>query len=136
MAIDRNRGCTIRFHPQGFRVVVYKDAPGEFWAENGEPLSPEIARAAGFDVRALLKERTKQQRMAELKAQVEREFASREEALAAEMNDTATGAYSVRHIGGGKYAIVDSEGKRLTTEPATKEQCEALLAELESTNTE
>jgi hypothetical protein len=45
MAINRNRGCAIRLHPSGMRVVMYYDAPGEYFDERGEQLKPEVARA-------------------------------------------------------------------------------------------
>lgn len=132
MSIDRNRGCTIRIHPQGFRVVMYKDAPGEFFSEGGEPFPAEVASAAGFDTEGLGRERLKQQRLAEMKEQIEREYASREEDMARVLSEESPTGLEVKHIGAGKYAVFNKNGERLTQEPMAKGQCQELLRQLDS----
>lgn len=127
MAIDRNRGCTIRTHPSGFRVVMYKDAPGEYFAENEEVLTPEIASEAGFDTESLTKAKRKKDRLAKARADIEKEFETAEEEIANELSQKNTKGAYVKHIGAGKYGILDRKGEKLTTEPLTKDQAESLM---------
>lgn len=129
MAINRNRGCTIRFHPSGFRVIMYKDTPGEYINERGEPMAEKLAEQAGFDVKMLRKERMKRQRMAEYKAKVEAEFATEQEDVETLLSAPESGL-TVKHVGKGKYAIVDDEGVRLTKKPLTKAEAEVLINDL------
>lgn len=127
--INRDRGCTIRLHPAGFRVVMYKDDPGVYLSERAEPLSDKVAEAAGFDIAGLDRERRKRARLAEYKAQVEAEFATQEEDLERVMSVPTEGLH-VKHIGGGKYAILNSEGTRVTQNPLTKEDAQELINDM------
>jgi hypothetical protein len=127
-AIDRNRGCIIRFHPSGFRVVMYVDAPGEYFSESGNPMSEKLAGEAGFEVKELEHQRRKNARLAQYKAQVEEEFATQQEEVEAVLSAEA-GTLQVKHIGGGKYAILDESGTRLTTKPLSKAEAETLIAD-------
>lgn len=127
--IDRNRGCTIKMHASGFRVVMYKDAPGHYYDERGEAVAERMAEQAGFDVEGLRRERIKKERLAAYQAQVEAEFATEEEDTERLLSQDAAGL-RVKHIGGGKYAILDSEGSRLTQKPLTKDEAQTLLEDI------
>lgn len=129
--INRNRGCSIRFHPSGFRVIMYKDAPGEYMDERGASLSEKLAGEAGFDVATLRKERVKRQRMAEAQARIEQEFATEQDDVEALLSVPESGL-TVKHIGKGKYAIMDEEGNRLTKKPLTKAEAQTLMDDLKS----
>lgn len=129
MAINRNRGCTIRFHPSGFRVIMYKDAPGEYLDERGGPMTEKVAEQAGFDVKSLRRERMKRKRMDEYKAKVEAEFATEQEDVETLLSVPESGL-TVKHVGKGKYAIVDDAGTRLTQKPLGKAEAEVLINDL------
>lgn len=131
MGIDRNRGCTIRFHPSGFRVVMYKDAPGVYFNERGEPANERLAAQAGFDVPVLRKAKLKQERMAQYKAKVEEEFATEQDEVENLLSAPEEGL-AVKHIGKGKYAIVDADGERLTQKPLTKAEAQTLMDDLKA----
>lgn len=131
MGIDRDRGCTIRFHPSGFRVAMYKDAPGEYLDERGEPLSEKIAEQAGYDVHSLARERAKKRRLEQYKARVEEEFATEQEDVETLLSVPESGL-EVKHIGKGKYAIMDDAGNRLTKKPLTKAEAETLINDLKT----
>lgn len=127
MSIERSRGAIIRFHPSGFRVVMYKDAPGEYVDERGEKFPVAIAKAAGFNVEKLAKERDKQERMVAFKEKLDRDYASEEERLAAALS--TDGELSVKHIGGGQYAIYNG-ASRVTHTALNKTEAEALIEQL------
>jgi hypothetical protein len=129
--IDRDRGCTIRFHPSGFRVIMYDDAPGEYLSEKGDPMPESVAAKAGFDIEGLAKERRKLQRLAEYKAKVEEEFATEESDVEALLSVPGSGL-EVKHIGAGKYAIMDEDGQRLTQKPLTRQEAETLINDLKA----
>lgn len=112
--IDRNRGCVIRFHPKGMRVVMYYDAPGEYFDERGSPLNIEVAKAAGFDVERLARDRAKQDKLNEYKKRLDKEFQEQEDKLAQAMSENSD--LEVRHVGGGQYMIYSQDGD----EPITK----------------
>lgn len=130
-AIDRARGCSIRIHSAGFRVVMYKDAPGVFYDERGQKVSEAVAAQAGFDTETLGRERQKQERMAEFRKQVEAEFATEQEDTEKLLSMPSEGLH-VKHIGGGKYAIMDDDGNRLTQKPLTKDEAHTLIEDLQN----
>lgn len=127
--IDRNRGCTIRFHRAGMRVVMYHDSPGEYFDEKGKPLTDEIAKSAGYDVASLKKEREKQDKMKAFRAKLDAEYAAKEDAIAREMGESL---YKVKHVGGGQYAILSADGERITQHALSRDEAEKLLTELEN----
>lgn len=129
--IDRGRGCTIRFHGSGFRVVMYKDAPGVYYDERGGEVSEKIAAQAGFDVEALRREKLKRRRLAEYQAQVEAEFSTEQEDTERLLSVPSEGL-QVKHVGGGRYAILGDDGERLTQKPLSKEEAQILIDDLKS----
>lgn len=138
MAIDLDRGVMTRFHPSGFKVHTYignaegRGAdPGTYFDENGLVIDKRIAREAGFDVERDLREKVKQNRLAEARAALEAEYKSEEDKLAEIMS--GKGSYDVRHIGAGQYAIFDkkgADGKRLTRVGMTKADVEVFVGPL------
>lgn len=128
-AISRSRGCTIRFHPQGFRVIMYKDTPGEYLDEQGRPLTAKLAKEAGFDTDTLGKEKAKQTKLDKARERIEKEFATEMEKVEKELSG-GDGERTVKHIGNGMYAIMDVDGTRMTQDPLNKDQAHALLKDL------
>lgn len=111
MALDLNRGIISKKHAaSGIRVSAYIDNPGEYFDERGEPVAPQIAQQAGFDVEKDAREKLKQERLEAYRKQVEQELADEEENIAQALSGDK---HDVRHIGGGQYAIFDGE-ERLT----------------------
>jgi hypothetical protein len=127
--IQASRGCRIRFHPSGYRVVMYYDSPGQFFNESGKPVGEEVAAQAGYDVEELGRERKKRERIEELRRKAEAEFATVEQKVEKELSASSTGGMVVKHVGGGKYAVFDSEGVRLTKRGLTKEEAELLASD-------
>lgn len=125
MSFDRDKGMTIRFHPSGARVGMYKDTPGVYYDGKGERVNKDMAREAGFDVERLARERRKQKKIQKAKERIEAEeeqaLRQAEEEAEREADDED---YEVYHAGGGKYAVRDAEGNRLC-DPTTKEEAEA-----------
>lgn len=129
--INRSRGCTIKMHSSGFRVVMYKDDPGVYYDERGEEIADTFAKQAGFDVEDLGRQRRKKQRLAHYQAQVEEEFATDQEDTERLLSTNAAGL-EVKHVGGGKYAILDGEGDRLTKKPLTKDEAQQLIEDMQN----
>lgn len=123
MAIDLNRGVSMRSHPSGFRVAMYKEEPGVFYDMNGEPVSDELAAKAGFDVETLRLERQKQEKLAEARKRIEEEYKTAEQDVERAL-DQQVENYEVRHVGSGRYAVFDQNGNRLTEKPMSKSEAE------------
>lgn len=130
MSIDLDRGCIIRQHSSGIRIVMYADAPGDYFDERGMPISEAVALAAGFDVAELSKQKAKAKRLKAFHAQLEREYASEQDRIADAI--TAGGALRARHIGGGQYAIFDGDNQ-VTKYALTKEGASELIEQLSGT---
>lgn len=130
-AIDLNRGVTIRLHRQGFRVCMYKDAPGLYFDSSGRELPAAVAAQAGFDVDTDAREARKRKAIDEARARIEREFAEKEQAVTDLLNASGDDTrFIVKHTGGGRYAIFDEAGTRLTEKAMSQEEAGALLKEL------
>jgi len=137
--IDKDRGVTIRRHLTGIQVCMYKDAPGEFFDINGNPVGEELAAQAGFDTEALERERQKRERMAEAQKRIEQEYASESERVEQEINaglQEEIPGYSVQHVGGGRYGVVDASGNRITSKPMSKDEAEVFLKNLQTDGSE
>lgn len=136
--LDVNRGVVIRFHPMGIKVAMYRDEPGVFIDVNGNELSRDVARAAGYDVDRLLRERAKAERLAEFHAELEDEFQKREreidEGIKREFDDGA--ALEMRKLGVG-YAIFNSRtGKKLTSVSMSYKDASSLIESMGGESTE
>lgn len=130
-AIDLDRGVMQRFHPSGMKITMYVgNAKGEgaeygvYYTETGQVLDPKFAADAGFDVERHKREAFKQAKMAEYKAQLDRESATEEDALAQAVSNN--GNVDVRHVGGGQFAIFDKKGAKLTRVAMTRADLEMM----------
>lgn len=126
-AINRARGCIIRIHPAGMRVIMYHDSPGVFVDERGESVTQKVAAAAGYDVQRLAKQKRKQEKLHRLQAELDREFSDQEDAIARAMS--SDGKLTVKATGGGQYAIFNND-TRVTTHALNKKEAETLLEQL------
>lgn len=117
--IDRKRGCAIRKHRKGFRVVMYYDDPGAYFDETGVPATVELAKEAGFDTDKYAAERVKHLKRKKF-----------ENDLAAGLADDEAGLAVVNKgklevVAGqkpGTFRIVDGNGKAVTKTPMTAEE--------------
>lgn len=71
-----DRGAHIRHTPEGMAVYMLVEAPGVFLNDHNRPVSPEIARLAGFPVEKFLRMRAKNEAMAKAQKQIEADFDS------------------------------------------------------------
>ena len=120
--ISYNRGVTIRMHPDGFDVNMYKDAPGIFYDVNGNALSTAIALEAGFDIKHLQTLKEKRDRIAAARDAIEREYGEPVDEVIA-----SSGGFTAVSLGGGLYAILDEDGTRLVDEPMDRDEAIALV---------
>lgn len=124
--LDLNRGVMTKFHPQnGMRISKYIDTPGSYYTDTAEPVAPELARQAGFDVEKDMREKLKQERLAAAKRAIEAELREEEDAIAEALSGKS--GFDVRHLGGGQYALFGKDGKKLTRVAMTKADAELLL---------
>lgn len=77
--VDLDRGCIQQMHPNGSLISMYRDAPGVYYGESGQPVRDDVAEAAGFDVKSLRIARRKGELLEEFKAKLDRDFAKAEE---------------------------------------------------------
>ena len=130
--MDLNRGCIIRFHPSGIQIGAYIDDPGTYYTQAGDPIDPQLAKAAGFDIQRDAQEKLKNSRLAEFRAKLEAELTTEEDALATALS--AGGKYDVRHVGADQYALFGVDGVRITPGTMTRTEIELLIgAEVPST---
>jgi hypothetical protein len=128
MALNLNRGVMTKFHPSGLKVSMYIDDPGTYLDDRGDRLDEAFAKAAGFDLDKNRREKLKQLKLAEYKAQLDREYASHEERLATELSNN--GGHDVRHIGGGQYALFDKDGAKVMV--GSREEIELLVGPIKA----
>lgn len=121
--IDLNRGVIKRNHPAGMQICMYHDNPGVFYDERGLMVKNELAKAAGFRVDELVRQREKNLRIEEYRKRVDAEFESDEDKLAAA---ASKGSMVVKSIGGGAFAVFDGD-ERITSVPLTLEEAENLV---------
>lgn len=74
---DPDRGGIVRRSggATGFDVCMYKDNPGVFIAKNGQPVSDDDARKAGFDLKRFKREARKNELMANAARKIEAQMA-------------------------------------------------------------
>jgi hypothetical protein len=125
-SLDLNRGVMTKFHPQnGMKISQYIDSPGVYYTDTAEPVPPELARQAGFNVEKDMRNKLKNERLAAAKRQIEAEMRQEEDAIAEALSGKS--GFDVRHIGGGQYALFGKDGKKLTRVAMTKADAELLL---------
>ena len=129
--IDLNRGVTIRRHPTtGVQVFMYKDTPGVFLNAHGTEVDPELAKSAGFNTEALLKDKLKRERMAVAMSTIEAEFSS-----GPAMRETVRtqDGFQLIAVGLGRHKVLDPDGEELHAQPLTLEEANLLLDQLTHT---
>ena len=126
--INLDRGVMQRFHARGMKISMYLDDPGTYLTETGEPIPAELAAEAGFDTDKYKREKIKQTKVAAFKAQLEREMAVEEDAIAQAIS--GSGKVDVRHIGGGQYAIFSAAGERMTKVAMSRADAELITGTL------
>ena len=126
-SLNLDRGCLIRFTPEGIAVAMYYDQPGVWYNEHGSEVTPALAKIAGFDTIILLKERTKRERMAQAAAAVAKEFEGEEpsDEVVKEKN-----GFKLVHIGLDRHNIVDPDGNVLNKNHLTRAEGVKVLAAL------
>lgn len=132
---------------KGRNVIMFLDAPGEFWFENMEPCSAEEAGTTGWDIQAVLLEAAKKKRHEQLRKQVEEEFAAR--AAAADVKEHPTdvphpapapapaqeevvsrGDVLVKHRGRGMYDVLSHDQSSVLLSKVTKDEAEQYAASI------
>ena len=83
--IDPLRGPTKRTVVGGGKVSMYKEWPGLFLDNMGNPVPDELARRVGFDVDGLRKKAVVEKRIAEATAKIRKEFEVAEAQIRAEV---------------------------------------------------
>lgn len=125
--IDLDRGVHMKTAAGvGTTVCMYADEPGVYYAPNGIPVSAELARAAGFDVDADLKERARQDKRKKALEDIDREFGVMAEGeVAAEV-----GEFAVVHVGGGWFEVQDANGDNVGGARMRRDQAEEFAGTL------
>jgi hypothetical protein len=67
----------MRKHSQGWYIAEYKDSPGEYFNIYGEPVSPELAAEAGFNVSESRKQALRSKLLLEARAKIDAEVNAR-----------------------------------------------------------
>ena len=115
MAVDLDRGVTIKLLPEGKRVCMYKDTPGVYFDGTGEEVSEDEAQLAGFDTKKLDMERQKNHAFAAARAEIEREFALKEQELMRLMTHVLEGHELQIKKDGKVYRVLDEAGTVVST---------------------
>lgn len=124
MEIDLNRGVTIKTHPSGVQLYMYKDTPGVYLTAHGIEAPQKMAKEAGFEVERLRKALVKKERMAAALQAVEQEFSGSE---APHKEVAAKDGFRVMSIGFGKHDLIDPDDNKINPRPLTKQEAMALL---------
>jgi hypothetical protein len=125
--VDFDRGVILRLHASGARICAYADSPGAYFDINERPVDDTVAREAGFDVDKDRTEQRKREALAKARADIEREFQSKDGDYAKAMEAAILGPMEVKHVGAGRFALFDTQGKRVTEGRMSREQAEQLL---------
>lgn len=146
--IDVDRGVTIRqvvkfdkvnpskFNPDpqygGLTVYMYVDAPGVYYDVHGRVVPEGLAEMAGFEIKALAKQRHKREALEAFNKKLTAEFATEvgdEEEIIAEDGDWKVVALPMQ-----RAKIVDkSSGEAITAVPMPRADALVLLAHLTGT---
>ena len=81
-AIDYNRGIVNRKDAMsGIAVISYNDQPGLYVNERNEPVSDDLARAAGHDVDFGLRDKRRAELQAESNTKIEKQLREEDEKI-------------------------------------------------------
>lgn len=111
-------GCLIRHTQDGVAIYMKHAQPGYFYNDFGGEVSPELARAAGYDVDPLVAMRKKMARIAVATQAIEEEFNAPSETvkIVKEVN-----GFKVVDVGNDRFNLLDPEGNRLNKQFMTRE---------------
>lgn len=125
--IDVNRGVTVKIHPSGVRVYMYKDEPGFYLSGQGTPVGEELAKEAGFDVAQLGKKRAIKEKLAEAQSRIiqEMELAQEGRKVVVERQ-----GFQLVDIGYGRHQVLGPDGILLTPQWLPLEQGQQLFNQL------
>jgi hypothetical protein len=137
---DLNRPQWMAKSASGRNVVMFLDAPGEFWFENMEPCSPGEAKTTGWDIEKVLLEAEKKKRHEQLRKQVEAEFSARAAASDGSVKEHpkdvplpgpgpapdpeeahAVGDVVIKHRGRGTWDVLSGDGSVLLAKVSKEE---------------
>lgn len=127
-SLNLDRGCLIRFTPEGIAVAMYYDQPGVWYNEHGSEVTSVLAKSAGYDTVILLKERTKRERMAQAAQAVAAQFEGEEPATEEVVKEK--NGFKLVHIGLDRHNIVDPDGNILNKNHLTRAEGVKVLAAL------
>lgn len=96
----------------GFLTYASKVNRGHYFAPTGQPVSVEVARAAGFDVDADMIAKDRQERLAKVTAEINQEIQSAPQTVLEEKD-----GYALVDIGLGRANVTDPEGRSLNPRP-------------------
>jgi hypothetical protein len=126
-SIDLDRGVQMSSHPSlGIDIYMYIDDPGIYYTAHGNPISSELARAAGFDVDAFEKKHKIKLALAKANQTVLDEFNENPGPKLVEERD----GFKIMDIGMGRHNVVGPDGDVLHKTPITLEQANILLDNL------
>jgi hypothetical protein len=126
-SLDRSRALEWKYSAGGLVTYMYIDSPGEFYDGRGNPVGVDHARASGFDVNKLIREKAIADKKKEAIAQIEKDMRSAMDKK--EVRKKEAGLQLVQ-LGNGQYMIEDSEGRALTPSALPEKQAEALFKRL------
>ena len=121
VGVDLNRGVHQRRHPDGQLIGCYKDDPGLYFDENGDPVSEVEAARCGHDVKGAKLQRMKKEKLAEAKRAIDAEVAELEQRVGDEvdyeqsdnrpdLSDAPKFGFGIYHVGGLYYQVIDTQG--------------------------
>lgn len=128
--IDYDRGIVKRMHPSGMAVCMYVDQPGQYYDINGDELSLQAAKGAGFAVERDALEAQKRKALEEFRRKLDEELAQQEATLDA-LASADAGSVEVRKHGK-HYALFNTKTGKALTGMMTKDQAEQMAASLGS----
>ena len=126
--IDLDRGVNIK---QSFlsptRVLMYKDNPGEYFDDNGTPVSDAVAAAAGFDVAALGRIKFLSDKKSQFQAEIDAELKKAAGNMLEEVVVSSETGFSMVHMGGNRYKIIDLDGTAISPRPLNRDDADRLF---------
>ncbi|BCH25774.1 hypothetical protein [Mesorhizobium sp. L-8-3] len=125
-ALDLNHPWQIR--PIGFgtttQTEVFGDkvSPGNYYSRNGTKVSAEVARQAGFDVEADMREKQRAERLAQAQKDINAELGRVQGAVIEQR-----GGWQIIDLGYGRADIKDASGKKMNSRPLSVPEAQRYL---------
>lgn len=130
--IDLDRGVTMRNHPKGFKVCMYKDEPGIYYDIAERSLDAQIAKSAGFPTDKHGKESMRRKKLSDAMHDINAEFGALEEG--AEIG--VFGDYRVVYHGEYRFALQTLDGVTLDAAPMSKTEAIKLAKQMAAADQE